>query len=189
MSVVTNRPVILLNAPPNAGKDTIAHEISCVMGWPHKEFKGKLFELAKAISGLDDAAWEYIYHRDRKEKPQEVLWGLSPRDFMIDISERMIKPLTGKNYFGEILGRECAHGAVVSDSGFNEEAEALCRTVGANNVYCVRFTREGCSFNGDSRNYLTTPMIKHYLDTSNDGTIQELVEEILDWYTKLEANQ
>jgi len=176
--------VILLNAPPNAGKDVVAEEFRRVLGVAHRQFKGKLFEIAKVISGLTDEEWDAIYTRELKEVPDERLWGLSPREFLIDISERMIKPLAGKDYFGEILGKECSYrladglDVVVSDSGFNEEAEALCRIVGAENVYCVRFLREGCSFDGDSRNYVDTPMITNYIDLINDGTIEDLCQDI-----------
>lgn len=180
-----NKPVILLNAPPNSGKDTIAAVLSERLGLPHKEFKGKLFELALSISGLQQWEWDEIYTRELKEKPSDRLWGMSPRAFMIDISERMIKPACGRAYFGEILGMQCGQGAVVSDSGFNTEAEALAEQVGGENVYCVQFTREGCSFDGDSRRFIDTPAVENYLLTNNDGTVEDIVREIITWlYTK-----
>jgi hypothetical protein len=175
-------PVILLNAPPNAGKDTIAEELSIRLGLPHREFKGKLFEIAQVIAGLDQAAWDAIYTREQKELPQDCLWGLTPRQFMIDVSERMIKPTCGQQYFGKALSWACLKtGAVVSDSGFNEEAEALCSSIGAERVYCVRFTREGCSFEGDSRNFLDTDAIKHYIDLENNGSVEDIVQDIINW--------
>ena len=30
-------------------------------------------------------------------------------------------------------------------------------------------------------NFVTTDKVKHYLDTSNDGTVGEIVEEIIEW--------
>lgn len=175
------RKVILLNAPPNAGKDTLAIELARLLNIKHLEFKGKLFELALCISGLSQDEWCELYTRELKEVKSDKLFGLSPREFLIDISERMVKPLCGKQYFGTILGLKARGGAVVSDSGFNEEAEALCAVVGAENVYCVRFTREGCTFNGDSRGYVDTPMIQNYLDMTNDGTIKDAVDRIINW--------
>jgi len=175
-------PVILLNAPPNAGKDTIAQKCRWRLGVPHLEFKSKLFELALSISGLKQEQWNVIYTRSLKDVPCDRLWGMSPREFLIDISERMVKPVCGQDYFGvQAANAAKPHGGISSDSGFNEEAEVLVDVLGAENVFCVRFTREGCSFEGDSRNFLTTDKIINYLDTTNDGTVEELVEEIVSW--------
>lgn len=175
------KPVILLNAPPNAGKDTIAAVLSERLGLPHLEFKQPMYAIGKLISGLDDATWDMLYSRDHKEIPSHYLWGLSPREFLIDISERMIKPVCGRDYFGIKAGQAAINGGVFSDSGFNTEADGLVDIVGANRVFCVRFTREGCSFEGDSRKFLDTDSIVHYLDTTNDGTVDEIVGEIMTW--------
>lgn len=176
------KPVIILNAPPNAGKDTIAAELSVRLGLPHLEFKGKLFELVQTISGLSPEEWEELYTRDLKEVPCGRLWGYTPRQFMIHVSEDMIKPYCGKDYFGRILGKKALHnGGVVSDSGFNEEADAVVDIVGADRVFCVRFSRDGCDFEGDSRKYVDTTKIIHYLDTENNGTIEDIVNEIKEW--------
>ena len=178
----TLKPVILLNAPPNAGKDEIAKILSRKLGLPHLEFKNKLFEIAKAISGLTEEQWDSIYTREDKEKPTELLFGLSPRQFMIKVSEEVIKPNFGKDYFGRVAAEQAyGCGGVFSDSGFNQEAEEVVYKCGSDFVFVVQFERIGCSFKGDSRDYLTSPHIKHYLKTTNNGTLEKITEEIINW--------
>lgn len=174
-------PIILLNAPPNAGKDTIAHRLAEELSLPHVEFKSKLFELALSISGLTQEQWDSLYTRDLKESPSDELWGMSPREFLIDISERMVKPVCGRDYFGVQAAKVAKDGGVFSDSGFNEEASTLVDVLGGDRVFCVRFTRDGCTFEGDSRSFLTTESIQYYLDTTNNGSVESIVEEIRQW--------
>lgn len=180
------KPVILLNGAPNSGKDVTAKLISEMTGLPHLEFKGRLFSIALAMSGLTQTEWDALYTRELKEVPTDKLFGLSPRQFLIKISEEVIKPNFGKQYFGDVLGKLAyGTGAVVSDSGFNKEAEQVVDICGVDNVFVVRFTRDGCSFEGDSRNFLTTNKVIHYLDTENNGTIEEFTEEIICWVNSL----
>lgn len=176
------KPIILLNAGIGSGKDYAAQVIHKMTGLPHLEFKGRLFAIALAISGLTQQEWDALYTRELKEVPTDKLFGLSPRQFLIKISEEVIKPNFGKQYFGDVLGKLAyGTGAVVSDSGFNKEAEQVVDICGVDNVFVVRFMRGDCSFEGDSRNFLTTDKVIHYLDTENNGTIEEFAEEIIQW--------
>ena len=44
---------------------------------------------------------------------------------------------------------------VVSDSGFDYEAEPVVRHFGAEHTFLVRLYRSGCDFKGDSRGYIS----------------------------------
>lgn len=157
--MTANKPkdIIILNGPPGSGKDAICNYL--VDYWPdckHLEVKKRLFELVLSISGMEPGEWWALYdNRITKEKPHPKLANLSPRQFMIHVSESVMKPLFGKDYFGRYAAEQVAkhhHGMVVfSDGGFPEEVQLLSA---AGSVHLVHIYREGYSFEGDSRNYL-----------------------------------
>jgi hypothetical protein len=76
----------------------------------------------------------------------------------IHYSENVIKPLHGKEWFGDKLLETATKSKqpliVVPDSGFLEEGERLVREVGADNVVLLRKYRPNHGFEGDSRRYI-----------------------------------
>ncbi|AEM24788.1 ATP-binding protein [Cronobacter phage ESP2949-1] len=163
--------VIILNAPPRTGKDTLANRICELL----KErgvrvhslsFKLPMFQIAQAMLGAEDyveflAAYD---DRERKEKPLPVLNGKSPREYMIWLSEEVMKPSFGVNYFGRRIAGAISNitrldGQVVimSDGGFPEEIDPLMAR--GHEVHVVRLSRPGYVFegSGDSRNYINQP--------------------------------
>ena len=48
---------------------------------------------------------------------------------------------------------------VFSDGGFAEEVNEVVKSVGAENVYVLQWKAEGCSFDNDSRRYLSSDEI------------------------------
>lgn len=177
--------VVLLNAPPNAGKDfAAAHLVSCTFA-KHCEFKNTLHNIAMAVTGLSSEEYYLIYNdRELKEKPHPKFFGKSPREMMIWISEEVCKPEFGKYFFGIAAANtlDLKKGSVFSDSGFPDEVYPLAEVVGPENVYVVRFTRNGATFEGDSRGYLKEedcPKGVNFIDLTNDGHISEFVSNIL----------
>ena len=169
-----NKRVIVLNAPPSAGKDEIANELCDGVLVHHKEFKKTLFDIAKAVAQISDDEWDRLYHRDFKEIPTDRLFGRSPRDHMIHTSEELVKPVYGKDYFGNALAISLQDGVnIVSDGGFMEELRPVIDSVGADNVLVLRFHRDGCTFDGDSRDWLTNTGCVE-IDIHNVGTLQDL---------------
>lgn len=178
--------VVLLNAPPNTGKDLAAKVLTEMTGAQHCEFKNTLHNIAMAITGLKREEYFAIYNdRELKEKPHPLFLGKSPREMLIWISESVCKPEFGVDYFGKpaaaALDLEC--GNVFSDSGFPDEVFPLADRVGAKNIYVVRFTRNGADFGADSRNYLQPedcPKGVRFIDLTNDGDIYDFVSDILE---------
>jgi hypothetical protein len=177
--------VILLNSPPNSGKDFAAGYINGYTGAKHCEFKNTLHNIAIAVTGLDEDSYYAIYNdRDKKEQPQPEFFGMTPRQMLIWISEDVCKPKFGERFFGMSAANtlDLEYGSVFSDSGFPEEVFPLAERVGAENIYVVRFNRNGSTFNGDSRNYLQPcdcPKGVNFIDMKNDGDIVDFVEDIL----------
>lgn len=151
--------IIILNAPPGAGKDTIGKmlaqysPIQCSI----LSFKAPMFNIALAILGNKrylDFLDEYN-DRERKEKPKTFLMGMSPREFMIWISEDVIKPKFGKDYFGVMFNeriKDYEGHVICTDGGFSSEIIALINA--GHEVKLCRLHRDGFAFAGDSRNYI-----------------------------------
>lgn len=181
--------VLLLNAPPGAGKDYAAMRISYALGCEGRSFKAPMFEIAKAITGLTHEEFFNIYDdRDKKELPQLEFHGLSPREFMIWISEDVIKPKFGNDFFGAASANACNPdtGAVFSDSGFASEVFPLACRFGAENIYVCQFTRNGKVFGkSDSREYLKANELPEGVNflpfMENDGCIQAFTNKITDY--------
>ncbi len=193
MKHVNGKVVLILNAPPGAGKDTLAGDddwcqrvgdmlladyqidkggrFSCDV--EHISFKSGIFDILSSVLhvGLDfDDANEFYdryYDRALKEQPWDKLGGLSPRQFMIFLSENFMKVVFGKDVFGKFSARlasSCVYVAggtvcVFSDGGFAEEVNEVVKAVGAENVYVLQWEAEGCSFDNDSRRYLSSDEI------------------------------
>lgn len=188
------RDIIILNGPPGCGKDTIAdyltdHRYPAVKA----SFKQPMFDIAFAMLGVYryDEFIDLYNDREQKEKPQEILQGKSPRQFMIWISEEVMKPVFGEQYFGwrmvEQINEIYSDLAIIVTGGFPEEIKPLIKA--GHKVHICRLHREGYTFDGDSRNYIDMGdyhhRLKHYDFTLHDGEPEKTVEEIIEtvqWY-------
>lgn len=183
-----SKKVIILNGPPGVGKDTIAalltnHERTAVS----RSFKEPMFNIALAMLGRERYSdFVLAYHnREEKEKPHSFLNGKTCREFMIWISEDVIKPTFGKQHFGKLMADNIASvpehiDVVVSDGGFKDE---LLPLIGAGfDVHVIRLHRDGFTFAGDSRDYLETiydfDNLKFHDFTLYDGLPKEAADAI-----------
>lgn len=152
-----NKVCVILNGPPACGKDTLG-ELLQAKGFKVLSNKAPMLKAALAISGIDRKVWNRRYeNRERKEIPWDALGGLSCRDYLIWISEQVVKPLHGKDHFGRlsaasVQATDCD--VAFTDGGFEEELIPLSEAVGKENLLLVHLFREGFSFDGDSRNYM-----------------------------------
>lgn len=187
--------IIILNAPPGAGKDTIGKMISFYS--PSDQcriisFKEPMFDIALAILGKENYQRFMLVYDDReqKERPQTFLMGMSPREFMIWISEDVIKPKFGKDYFGVRFNqkvKECDAPVVCTDGGFPDEIIALINA--GNEVKLCRLHRDGFTFAGDSRNYIRINPYYHkngysehdykLVDKQPNVTVKEIISDHL----------
>lgn len=188
--------VIVLNGCPLSGKDSIAdylvqkhsREYAAV---EKKMFKDKLIEAAVRTSGVSRICWDRHYQRDLKELPWDALIAgniaLSPRQYLIHISENVMKPLFGEEVFGLAAAESLTNEEVTyvfSDGGFSEELKPVIRKVGESNFFLARLHRDGYSFDGDSRRHVF-PSIDNERDFYNNTSIEEISEQIWQWMRKI----
>lgn len=204
--------IIILNSPPDTGKDTIAEAYVKRTGSLHKQFKSHLYKCTATLFNIDlDMFINMATDRASKEMPDNRLyinrdscrmlkgymrddfdWNreseigtyLSPREALIFTSELVIKPMFGCEYFGDIAAEsiDIANGTIFSDGGFNEELIPVVETWGRDCVYIVQFTRgDKVDFTGDSRGWLNPPKGVKLLRTTNDHTVEDMVDKIVEF--------
>jgi hypothetical protein len=129
-----NSTILILNARPGVGKDTIAQRLEAEFSIIHRKFKDILTPLVKAFYGISDEGFDYISSPENKNRIVEP-FDLSYRDMMIHVAENTIKPVLGKNFFAKNtiegidrhLFRYGNSDFVISDCGFEEELDELVR--------------------------------------------------------------
>lgn len=211
MSIKT---LVVLNGPKRCGKNTIGKSLVDMnfwfkYDWDECDFKDELISMALIISGVSRVDWEdrydqqvmegshvddarkYVSVRWMKDVPWDKLGGYSQRQFLIKLSEEWVKPVFGDQHFGRLLKNELDHVALDGDiyvntsGGFNSELLPFYADPDWQ-VLLVKISRLSCSFDGDSRNYITKNFNKMLVvDNSGDigssvSKINEFIKENLD---------
>lgn len=187
--------IIVLNAPPHAGKDTIGGLVKDYSPVPLRllSFKQPMFDIACAMLGPSNYRKFLAAYNDRsqKEKPHAFLNGMSCREFMIWISEDVIKPRFGNGYFGKAFAQEAESSdipVICTDGGFPDEIIELIR--GGHEVKVCRLHRPGYTFEGDSRDYIRISDAKDHvsgyreydyylMDKNPMVTVEEIIRDHL----------
>jgi len=154
--------IVIFNGPPASGKDEAASLYKEKYGFGNLPFKYQLFK--ETIKHFDvDERWfmEGYNDREQKEKKEFALQGMSRREAMIHVSEDIIKPKKGLDYFGKSVAEEIEEDKnyALADGGFVEELEPIIEKVGAENIVIVQLTREGHDYSSDSRKYFNGNVI------------------------------
>lgn len=111
----------------------------------------------------------------------------SSREALIHVSEHVVKPVMGKDYYGKKLVEKIEDSSerfyFVPDSGFKEESSMVADK--GYNVYIVHLERSGATFEGDSRKLLNKDDFKEYSNIkfttiSNNGSLDDLYNTIVD---------
>ena len=156
--------VLILNGPPGIGKDTLANMLCEVAPVIRGEFKHFLYVEAAQwiqdyVKDAENITTAIVKARNENRELKELPWflELSVRRILQIVSEDVVKPAIGKDYFGRIAakywyGKHIHH--VISDGGFSEEVNAVCDKFGAENVTVIRLKAPGFTFETDSRKYL-----------------------------------
>ena len=178
--------IIITNGPPRSGKDTMCGLIrEGITGHdliPMSYKKTLYIGVARRYGLSVEAVFQMNADTLIKDEPSSIFGGLSVRQALIYESENVIKKKYGPQgvaiqtfkLLEEEYGTERLKNAVLycSDGGFNSELQAAYDYfgIGVEDVYIVRLLREGCSFKGDSREFLNHPD----LVISNDSDMNHL---------------
>jgi hypothetical protein len=155
--------VFVLNGPARSGKDLVADILIDIM--PERrvgivKFAQPLRDAVTAVFGVNDEGIDDFKIRNL----QKGNGRFTGRDFMIALSETIIKPHLGMEWFGLAAAKRIiaspADVFAISDCGFPDELRAHIVYRGENdseNEYAYigwQISRPGHSFNGDSRNWV-----------------------------------
>lgn len=104
---------------------------------------------------------------------------LSIRQAVILVSECLIKPTLGKNWFGVRRAAEILDGEIIVDgsAAFLEEIPPLVQRVGMDNILLIRIKGRG-TFEGDSRSFIPDGLVKNTIDVYNNTTEQEYLDKM-----------
>jgi len=156
---------VIFNGPPGSGKDEACHFLKTNYGYKHLQMKDQLFIDTAEYYGVS-LEWFMNGYDDRtlKEYPRDELGGLSKRQALIHVSETVMKPKHGKDYYGRKTAEkiDMVSSYCFSDGGFVEEIHPIINTVGQDNICIAQLVRNGCSFSTDSRNYIHGNLIEVY---------------------------
>lgn len=189
--------IVIFNGPPGSGKDFAAKAMAERFGVPHFEMKAALRKTAHAMVAvqmeykhLDTKGHELAkvlcdemeYTEDFKNTVYSGYFGNRTwRQFLIHISEDIMKPIFGADVFGRAaakLVREMdADLCFFSDGGFQEEVEEL-RKEGT--VIVFQLERAGCTWGGDSRGYINGDLTVQFNNTGDVLYVPRLENRMLD---------
>jgi len=199
------KSLILLNGPPRCGKDTAGFVLERRIGgdgsvvWVEKMSR-LLKERTHALYGIVDrtgAPKGHAEYETSKDSPRPEFLGLTPRQAYIAVSERYLKPMHGEDVLGKMLADDVAatlndpaypkpRAVIVTDSGFRAESEPLAAM--AERCLLVHIHREGCTFEGDSRDYWNWRAPhgpeRSTLEIVNPGTLEayeRVLESVVSW--------
>lgn len=177
--------VVLFNGPPQSGKDTLRNYILYDYNAYDVDFKDGIF---------DAVNWRTLYETVYPDKAlysyEEFKNETNLRQFLIDFSEKVAKPLLGNDIFAKLFCNTIKnHNTdrvnifyVCADLGFNVELDTCIAEFGLDNILVIQLHRTGCSFDGDSRYYVDTAYrgVKTLLVSNNGDPHDVYVNEIRD---------
>lgn len=162
------RKLIVFNGPPESGKDTAAEtvrsfvQVNAPYMMPrHMKFAEPLKKAAHSLYGAFHS-WDFYDSRegrDQKNVPNGDFLGLSPREAYIAMHQEYLDKMHGPKSLGFILKKRMIRENstqlfVLSDSGFVDELEPIIDLIGQRGTMIVELHAVGCSYEGDSRNYI-----------------------------------
>lgn len=168
--------LVLFNGPPGVGKTTLGDAIA-------GEFQVAVGDVIRqGVAKETSLPVHYFADRGLKDNPEMGIDGKSPRQLLIDYAT-FIKQVNGEDYYiKEVAARLRAmpsSDVLIPDLGFEHELEYLASRW--NKILVVKLTREGLTFEGDNRKYVTTSYPNVYsveVDTGCD--VNESLRQIED---------
>jgi hypothetical protein len=111
-AAVVTKKIICLNGPPGSGKDTGAFAIlgfcarhAAWMQGTHEKFAEPLKAGVHKLFGMFEGwnRFDNPTHAHLKDEVHRDLFGMTPREAYIWMSEKCVKPLLGEDAFGQMM--------------------------------------------------------------------------------------
>lgn len=168
--------VIAFNGPPHSGKDQAVKLAEAYIRQRASYMNPVHLKIAEPLKKSTHAIFDvfsdpsYYEKEGLKDKPSAEFLGRSPRQAYIEVSEEMVKPRFGKDFYGQLAAKRIRRQQhhlmhLISDGGFIEEMEPIVDLVGGKSMMIVelRARRGGVplTFEGDSRSYIGE-LVKEY---------------------------
>ena len=157
--------IILVNGPPQSGKDTFA-------GIARRYLINSVeFKMSKPLKDIFRTTFSHINGKmlgllleEYKDKKMYKEHEATPRDFQIAMY-CCLAEMYGDSVLGwlalERLKKEIATHIIVSDAGRDEEVMKIIEAYDYSQVGIVELSRPGCTFEGDCRGYLSDETKRH----------------------------
>lgn len=180
--------VIFFNGPPRSGKDFLMERTNIFLGDNGLSpisvaFSDAMYLAISKLYGIPQIQLERIKNSSAKDEPNELFFGKTLREVAISLSEEWFKPFhDDRTVFAKVLARELQYipnvygeHYILIDTGFFDECFAFCEQFGdaLDSITLIRINRDGTSFDGDSRHYITNEMIEDY--NSRESTKVKIV--------------
>lgn len=124
----------------------------------------------------------FVDDKDRTRFAINDKYWLSIREAVIFVSEVMVKPTLGKQYFGNIRKEQIdsSNDTLFGDAsyGFTYELTPTIELLGKENILAIRIHRDGYTFDGDSRTLLPDGLVDNVVDVYNNGKEEDFLEEV-----------
>lgn len=187
---------VLFNGPPRSGKDTAGHAVRrhfqnfMSVRWEKFSLPNKFAFAGMMNAGIDDFGNVDIYEETKAAIVPTL--GVSYRQWQIDFSEKFMKPVYGNDIFGRLLLDRCKVRlnepnwiCPVSDCGFQVEADVLAHSFNLEKCLLITIRREGCSFEGDSREWVQPVQNMAHRTLYNNKSKEEfearVIETVQEW--------
>lgn len=151
--------LFLLNGPPKSGKSTLARE--AIKWFSRRQVTAHAEGFANPMRAFASSLLGMPYTSIAKDTPLELLNNTTPREMLIDLSEKYLRKLYDGDFFGRallyrwnrVVLSSTPNVLVMEDSGFQEEIKSIPRA----NTCLIRIIRPSHNYDSDSRSYLPKP--------------------------------
>lgn len=189
--------LIFLQGPPQCGKDTIAALLADFGNYRKMKFAQPI------VDGMHGVFPSYFTRPDRdmesfKRHDFGKFWSddgrrVTGRDVMIAYSESFLKPLFGPEFFGNHMARSvetalCSGEVVrfvISDSGFEPEAQPVFKMVPHDHCAIIQVYRPLHSFDGDSRSYWADPKVATFSYNNALNDLEAMKIDFIKWFNSV----
>ncbi len=175
--------IVILNGPPRCGKDTAAIAVTKSLkdcGCVHMKISQPLKDIARGVFGLSNKQLEATKFSVLSGHPCSYV------DAQIQIYQHLSK-IFGASWLGKALVHKINATEfpyiVLSDGGRPADITPLLLEYGPKNLMIIQIMREGCSFSGDIRSYISASadvQIKPIINDNKEAyekRVQQICEE------------